>query len=90
MARWMCRACIIAGTTREERGLHLNAFMVTHKAFADGFTTLSPRQRLTASPYAITAGSLSGVVQSAGVSGAYSNAVMFSNPANTFAGDGSG
>src|SRR5437879_2665373 len=53
------------------------------------FITLNPRQKLSASPYAITAANLSGVVPSAGISGTYSNAVTFDNPGNSFAGNGS-
>jgi hypothetical protein len=54
------------------------------------FVILSPRQKITASPYAITAANLSGIVPGAGISGAYSNAVTFDNPSNHFAGDGFG
>ena len=54
------------------------------------FTTLSPRQKLTATPYAITAGNLTGVVPAGGLSGVYSSAVTLNNPANSFAGDGTG
>ena len=54
------------------------------------FTTLSPRQKLTATPYAITAGTVTGVVPSAGVAGTYANAVTFSNSANNFSGNYSG
>jgi hypothetical protein len=53
------------------------------------FIILNPRQKLGASPYAITAGNLTGVVPSAGISGTYSSAVAFENPANSFAGNGS-
>src|SRR6266849_6821583 len=52
------------------------------------FATLAPRQKLTATPYAITAGNLTGVVPNAGVGGTYSSAVTFSNPANSFTGNG--
>jgi Chaperone of endosialidase len=55
-----------------------------------GFTTLAPRQPLTATPYAITAGNLTGVVPASGLSGAYSAAVTFNNPANAFSGSGAG
>src|SRR5438445_5650229 len=54
------------------------------------FATLTPRQKLTATPYAITAGNLTGVVPNAGVGGTYSSAVTFSNPANSFTGNGGG
>ena len=63
------------------------------------FTILSPRQRLTSVPYAITASRLSGLlpatqlsgtVPSANLSGTYSAALVFSNPSNSFSGDGAG
>src|SRR5712692_4759084 len=54
------------------------------------FATLAPRQKLTATPYAITAGNLTGVVPNAGVGGTYSSAVTFNNPANSFTGNGGG
>ena len=47
------------------------------------FTTLSPRQLLTPTPYAITA---ENVAPGAGLSGTYGNAVTFSNSANIFSG----
>src|SRR6267378_424887 len=50
------------------------------------FDTLSPRQKLTATPYAVTAGNL----VSGGLAGTYSNAVTFSNSANSFAGSFAG
>jgi hypothetical protein len=52
------------------------------------FITLSPRQLLTPTPYAITAGNVTGVVPSGSVSGTYGSAVTFSNSANQFAGNG--
>jgi hypothetical protein len=54
------------------------------------FITLSPLQLLTPTPYAITAGNVTGVVPSGGVSGTYGSAVTFSNSANQFAGNGAG
>src|SRR5207249_8464707 len=63
------------------------------------FTTLSPRQRITAAPYAITASNLAGTVAasqltgtvlSAQLSGTYSSAVTFNNAANSFTGSGAG
>ena len=49
------------------------------------FITLSPRQPVTATPYAITAAN----VLAGGIpSGIYTNAVIFSNPGNQFAGNG--
>lgn len=51
------------------------------------FITLSPRQPLTPAPYAITAAN----VLAGGIpAGVYTNAVIFSNPGNQFAGNGSG
>jgi len=52
----------------------------------DTFTTLNPRQPITSAPYAITAARLSGTVPNGGIGGAYSNAVIFNNPANQFTG----
>src|SRR2546421_1770340 len=63
------------------------------------FTTLSPRQQLTPTPYAITASNLtgrlaaaqlSGTLPSANLLGTYSLAVSFNNPVNSFSGFGSG
>jgi len=53
------------------------------------FTPLSPRQQLTPVPYAIfagTAGSLTGTVASANLSGTYGNTMTFNNAGNSFAG----
>lgn len=64
-----------------------------------GFATLSPRQLLSAAPYSISAGNLTGTLPAAQLTGAlgsdqlsgtYSGTVMFNNPANVFAGGGSG
>jgi hypothetical protein len=54
------------------------------------FSLLSPRQPLTAAPYAVTAGTVTGVVPGAGLSGTYGGPVNFVNNANTFSGNGSG
>jgi len=57
------------------------------------FNTLTPRQPLLPTPYAIFANSasnLSGVVSSGGLSGAYSSAVTINNPANLFSGSFTG
>jgi len=48
--------------------------------------TLTPRQLITASPYAITAGGLAGPLPSAQLSGTYQNAVTFNNGADNFNG----
>jgi hypothetical protein len=62
------------------------------------YTTLSPRQPLTPTPYALTASNLSGTLPAARLtgtapsnflSGTYSGALTFNNPANTFTGNGS-
>ncbi|MCL4789434.1 MAG: tail fiber domain-containing protein [Verrucomicrobia bacterium] len=64
-----------------------------------GFTTLSPRQSVTPTPYAITAGNLTGTLAAAQLSGAipsanfggtYSGAVTFDNAGNNFTGSGAG
>jgi hypothetical protein len=54
------------------------------------FTTLAPRQQLTPTPYAITAGNLSGVLAGNQLSGNYSGGVNFFNPTNSFSGNGGG
>src|SRR5882672_2126218 len=51
-----------------------------------GYAKLSPRQKITPTPYAITAGNLVG----GGLGGTYSNAVTFNNQANNFSGNGGG
>ena len=56
----------------------------------EDFTVLSPRQQVLAVPYAILAGNISGVVSPSSLSGTYSGPVIFSNPSNSFIGDGSG
>lgn len=53
------------------------------------FNTLVPRQPITATPYATTAASVTGVVPNGGLAGAYSGAVTFNNSANNFSGNGS-
>ena len=54
------------------------------------FTTLSPRQKLTPTPYAITAGNFSGTLPSNQLVGTYGNAVTFNNAGNSFTGSGAG
>jgi hypothetical protein len=54
---------------------------------AGTFVTLSPREALAASPYAATAGS---IVPGGIPAGAYTNAIVFNNSANQFAGNGMG
>jgi hypothetical protein len=59
------------------------------------FTTLSPRHELTATPYAVyaenaRAGGLTGTIPAGVLRGTYGSTVNFTNPANTFGGDGSG
>ena len=54
------------------------------------FTPLTPRQQLTPTPYALTAGNLTGTVSATGLSGAYSGAVTFNNAGNSFTGSGAG
>ncbi len=52
------------------------------------FTSLIPRQPITATPYAITAGNLSGALSGTSLSGTYSSPVTLNNVANNFAGSG--
>ena len=52
--------------------------------------SLAPRESLTPTPYAITAGNVTGVLPNAGLSGTYGAAVILSNAGNGFAGNGSG
>jgi len=63
-----------------------------------GFTTLTPRQQLTPAPYAFyapsagtanSASNLLGVLAGGLLSGTYSNALNFNNPANSYSGSGS-
>jgi hypothetical protein len=54
------------------------------------FVTLSPRQKLTATPYAVTARTVTGVVPTAGLAGTYGSAVTFNNAGNSFTGSGAG
>jgi len=56
---------------------------------ASSFTTLAPRQQVTPTPYAITAGAVSGVIPSGNISGTYGNQVLFNNANNNFTGIGS-
>ena len=55
-----------------------------------GFTVLAPRQKLTPTPYAVTAGNVTGVVPNASLTGTYGGAVVFNNVGNSFSGNGSG
>src|ERR1041385_2952334 len=50
------------------------------------FAPLSPRQKLTPAPYAITAENIA----AGGLAGTFTNAVNFNHPANSFSGNGGG
>jgi len=50
------------------------------------YSTLNPRQAVTATPYAILAAGLSGTLSSGELGGTYGNALSFTNAANTFTG----
>jgi trimeric autotransporter adhesin len=60
------------------------------KVAPNAFTTLTPRQKLTAVPYAITASQVTGLLPSGGLAGTYGSMVNFNNPGNSFAGNGAG
>jgi hypothetical protein len=57
---------------------------------ASPFTTLTPRQQLTPTPYAITAENLDGTVGSGGLSGTYGSQITLNNAANQFSGSYTG
>ena len=54
------------------------------------FAILSPRQKITPAPYAVTAGNVTGQISGANLSGTYGNSLGFTNPANQFSGSFSG
>jgi len=54
------------------------------------FTPLAPRQKLTPTPYALTAAQLSGTLPSATLGGTYSGTVAFNNAGNAFNGSFTG
>ena len=54
------------------------------------FTTLSPRQKILAVPYTITAGNLSGTLPSSALTGTYSSPVSLTNSLNSIVGNGGG
>jgi hypothetical protein len=54
------------------------------------FVTLTPRQPITPTPYAVTAANLTGVVPGAGLAGTYTSAVTLNNAGNSFTGNGAG
>jgi endosialidase-like protein len=55
----------------------------------NAFTTLAPRQKLTPSPYTITAANLSGILGAASLVGTYSSPINLDNVGNSFSGNGS-
>jgi hypothetical protein len=62
---------------------------------APAFTSLNPRQQVTPTPYAIfaegaNAAGLTGTVPAASLTGVYGSGVSFTNPGNSFIGNGSG
>src|SRR5580765_3728048 len=54
------------------------------------FTVLSPRQKITATPYSVTARNVTGVVPGGGLSGTYTNAVTFNNFGSSYSGSFNG
>jgi hypothetical protein len=72
---------------------------VRSNSTTNAFVTLTPRQEITPTPYAITASNLTGTlsasqltgqIAASNFSGTFSNGVSFTNTANVFAGNGSG
>jgi hypothetical protein len=63
---------------------------VRSNATVAAFTILSPRQKILATPYAITAGNVTGLIPDAALSGTYSGKITFSHQSNSFTGDGAG
>jgi hypothetical protein len=57
---------------------------------AVNFTPLLPLQKITATPYAITANHLNGPLSGDNLSGTYTNALTLNNGANSFRGNGTG
>ena len=55
---------------------------------AVAFTPLAPPQHITATPYAMTAGNLSGSLPGTSLGGTYGNPVTLNNAANSFTGNG--
>jgi hypothetical protein len=75
----------LANMTAFPAGLFLQPDLKLRVWFNDGvsgFAVLNPAQPLTATPYAFVAGSVSNL------SGIYSGAVTFNNPANSYSGSG--
>jgi trimeric autotransporter adhesin len=67
-----------------DRWLRISARSNNVGAFVD----LAPFQKVTPTPYAITAGNLEGVLPSSQLAGTYGNIVTFNNAGNSFAGNG--
>jgi hypothetical protein len=63
---------------------------IAARATNGAFTVLSPRQKITATPYSLTARIVTGVLPGAGLSGTYSGPVTFNNSGNSFSGSGAG
>src|SRR6185436_13875062 len=54
------------------------------------FIALNPRQKITVTPYAITASNVTGIVSAGSLSGTYTGAVTLNNAGNSFTGSGGG
>jgi hypothetical protein len=57
---------------------------------ATNYATLSPRQLLTPTPYAVAAETVTGIVPGAGLAGNYPASITFSNALNSFSGSFAG
>src|SRR5215470_521141 len=63
---------------------------IAARATNGAFTVLSPRQKITATPYSVTARNVTGVLPGGGLSGTYPGVVTFNNAGNSFSGSGAG
>ncbi len=63
---------------------------IAARATNGAFVVLTPRQKITATPYSVTARNVTGILPGGSLSGTYGNAVTFNNTGNSFSGSGAG